>query len=72
LSQIYLESNIKKEENKQEQEEDYISSSLLSKITLRKKERGGVDKIDLCFLLPRSVTTIDSFETRNPNFILLD
>jgi hypothetical protein len=72
LSQIHLESDIKEEENKQEQEEDYIPSSLLSRITLRKKEEGGVDKMDLCFLLPRLVTTIDSFETRNPNFILLD
>jgi hypothetical protein len=72
LSQIRLESNIKKEENKQEQEEDYIPFSLLSRITLRKREGKGINKIDLCSLLPRSVTTIDSFETSNPNFILLD
>jgi hypothetical protein len=72
LSQIRLESNIKKEEDKQEQEEDYISFSPLNKITLRKRKKKGVDKIDLCSLLPRSITTIDSFETRNPNFILLD
>jgi hypothetical protein len=72
LSQIRLESNIKKEENKQEQKKDYIPSSLLNRITLRKREGGGVNKIDLYSLLPRSVTTIDSFETRNPNFILLD
>jgi hypothetical protein len=72
LSQIHLESNIKKEENKQEQEEDYIPSFLLSKITLRKREKKGINKIDLCSLSPRSVATIDSFETRNPNFILLD
>jgi hypothetical protein len=72
LSQIYLESNIEKEENKQEQEKDYIFSFLLNKITLKKRKRKGINKIDLCSLLPRSVTTIDSFETRNPNFILLD
>jgi hypothetical protein len=72
LSQIHLESNIKKEENKQEQEEDYILSFLLNKITLRKREGGGVNKIDLCFLSPRSIAIIDSFETRNPNFIPLD
>jgi hypothetical protein len=72
LSQIRLESNIKKEEDKQEQEKDYIPSFLLNRITLRKREKKGVDKIDLCFLSPRSVAMIDSFETRNPNFILLD
>jgi hypothetical protein len=72
LSQIRLESNIKKEENKQEQEEDYIPFSLLNRITLRKREGGGINKIDLCSLLPRLVATIDSFETRNLNFILLD